>query len=56
MKYKIIVSVVYFVILYLIAYFSARGYRDDDCVLGVNRSQWSALFMMWLPVLVIFGK
>lgn len=54
LKAKIIFAVIYFLILYSFAWISARGYREDDAILGVNRSQWLALFVMWIPVLVAF--
>ena len=56
MRARITMEVIYFVILYLIAFFSARDIREDDAILGVNRSQWSALFVMWIPSLVAFVK
>ncbi len=55
-KYKIIVSVVWFILLYLIALISARGMREEDTVLGVSNSQWHAIVGLWLPVLALFLK
>ena len=51
---KFFVSVVWFLILYLVAFFSSWNDKEDDAVLFVNRSQWQALFVMWLPVLAVF--
>ena len=56
LKGKIFFAVVYFLILYVIAWRGARGYREDDAILGVNRHQWVALFIMWIPILIIFTK
>jgi hypothetical protein len=56
MKYKISVVAIYFLILYILAFISARDIREDDAILGVNRSQWKALFLLWLPSFVVFGK
>ena len=55
-KYFLIMAVVYFIILYLVAFFSHRGYREDDDILWVSRSQWAAIFVIWLPILVLLTK
>ena len=56
MKGETIVAIVYFLFLYIIAWISARDIREDDAVLGVNRSQWEALLIMWLPSLIALAK
>lgn len=56
LKAKIICVVVYCLFLYGIAWISAIGYREDDAFLGVNRSQWHALFVACMPILIIFVK
>lgn len=55
-KTKIIVCLVYFVILYIIAFYSNFKNREDDDILWISRSQWRALLVMWLPSLFIFTK
>lgn len=55
-KTKLIVCLIYFVILYIIAFFSNFRYREPDDILWVSRSQWRALLVMWLPSLIIFTK
>ena len=53
LKIKIAVCVIYFLVLYLIAFFSAKGYyKDFPHFLGVEDTQWQAIFVMWIPVLV----
>lgn len=51
-----IVAVIYFLILYLIAFFSHKGYKEEDDILLISRSQWGALFVMWLPILALLFK
>ncbi len=53
-KAKLILCLVYFVILYIIAFCSNFKYREDDDILWVSRSQWRALLVMWLPSLILF--
>lgn len=56
LKTKLIVCLVYFVFLYIIAFFSNLKYREDDDILWISRSQWKGILYMWLPVLIIFTK
>lgn len=56
LKAKIIIAVIYFLILYSVAWIGARGHREDDAIFGVNRRQWLFLFVMWTPVLVAFKE
>ena len=57
MIYKIIVCVVYFIILYLNAFFSVRDYyKDFPHFLGVEAMQWVVIFLLWLPCLLIFRR
>lgn len=55
-KTKLILCFVWFVILYIIAFFSNLKNREDDDILWISRSQWRALLVMWLPSLIIFTK
>jgi hypothetical protein len=57
MTYWIVVSIVYFFVLYLIAFFSNLHYREEDDILFIHKSQWKAILVMWLPILVgIFSE
>jgi hypothetical protein len=51
-----IVTIAYFLILYLVAFLSNRHYREKDDFLFVSKSQWKAIMIMWLPVLVALIK
>lgn len=53
-KTKIIICLVWFVILYIIAFYFNFKNREDDDILWISRSQWRALLVMWLPSLFIF--
>lgn len=53
-KTKIIVCLVWFVILYIIAFCSNFKNREPDDVLWISRRQWRALLVMWLPSLILF--
>ena len=55
-KIKLFECLGYFIVLYTIALCSNLKYREDDDVLWVARSQWKAIFLMWIPSLVIFFK
>lgn len=46
----------YFIILYVIAWISTRDIKEDDVILGLNKSQWRALLILWIPVLTVFTK
>lgn len=50
MKIKIIMILICAAFLYSVAFMAHRGYREEDDILGISRSQWSALFVMLLPV------
>jgi hypothetical protein len=52
----IIASVLYFFVLYLIAFFSNLHYRDKNDVLFISKSQWEAIFVLWLPILVAIAE
>lgn len=56
MKTFLIVAVVYFLILYFVAFLSNRNNRDSDDVLWISRSQWEAIFVMWLPIIAALVK
>lgn len=47
---------VYFLILYFIAFFGHRHYREEDDFLFISPSQWEAVIILWLPVLVALVK
>ena len=49
---KFIFAIIAFLILYIIAFISARDIREEDAVLGVNKSQWEAILVMWLCMLI----
>ena len=52
----LVIIIVYFLVLYLIAFFANRDNRTEDDILFVARSQWHAIFVIWLPSLVILVK
>lgn len=52
----IVVAIAYFLILYLIAFFCNRNYREKDDFLFVSKSQWDAIVVMWIPVLFALAK
>lgn len=54
LKVKIIITLIYFLILYIVALVSNFGYWEEDDILFVSRRQWKALLIMWLPALVLF--
>lgn len=51
-----IIGLIYFLVLYLIAFFSNLHYREEDDILFISRSQWRAIAVMWLPIIVVFMK
>lgn len=53
MKTFLIVAVVYFLILYFVAFLSNRDNRDSDDVLWISRSQWGGIFALWLPIVLL---
>lgn len=55
-KAALIFMIAYFLVLYLIAYFANRDYREEDDILFVSRRQWHGIFIMWLPILIILIK
>ena len=55
-KIEIAFIAIYFLVLYLIAYFANRDYREEDDILFIARSQWHGIFVLWLPSLVILVK
>ena len=56
MKIEIIMILIYAIFLYLVAFMAHRRYREEDDILGIARSQWSALFVMLLPAFAVFVK
>ena len=55
-KTKLIICLVWFVILYIIAFYSNFKNREPDDVLWISKNQWRALLVMWLPSLILFTK
>lgn len=51
-KIEVIFLSVYFAILYIIAFLSRRGYREDDDFLWVSKTQWSAIGVLWVPAMI----
>ncbi len=50
--FKITFLIVWFILLYDVAFISNRHYRDGDDVLFISKTQWKAIFMLMLPALV----
>lgn len=48
--------IIYFIILYLVAWIANRNYRDKDDFLGISRLQWRAIMLIWLPSIVVIIK
>ena len=53
-KVKVILAVAYFIALYVIAFSANRNYREKSDFLFVSRSQWKAIFVMCVPLLLMF--
>ena len=54
-KMAIVVAVVYFLILYLIALIASWNYKwekDEFHFLGISDTQWGAVFILWLPIVI----
>lgn len=51
-KAALVIIIGYFLVLYLVAYFANRDYREEDDILFVSRSQWRAILIMWLPAIL----
>ena len=43
---------IYFIILYIFGFISNYKWREAEDILYLNRQQWGALFLMWLPVFI----
>ena len=56
MKIKLAVLVIYFLILYLIAFINNKDYKEPEDFLGVTDTQWTAIMVMWAPSILIFTK
>lgn len=52
MVFEVAVIVGYFLILYVIAFICNQHYRSENDILWVSRTQWKALFVLWLPVII----
>lgn len=50
----LVIAVVYFLILYFIAFMSNRHYRDSSDILWITGDQWWAILIMWAPILLVF--
>lgn len=53
---KFVIAIIVLLILYVIAFVSAKGYREDDAILGVNRHQWRGILVMWISVLLALAQ
>lgn len=53
-KLKVILAVAYFIALYITAFVSNRNYREKDDFLFISGSQWKAIFVMCVPLLLMF--
>ena len=51
-KMAIVVVVVYFLILYLIASWNYKWEKDEFHFLGISDTQWGAVFILWLPIVI----
>jgi hypothetical protein len=59
MKKMIINSIavfVYFLILYFIAFFSNVHYREKNDFLFIKKSQWKAIVIVMIPVIIVLVK
>ena len=50
-KSFLIIAVLYFVLLYVVAFLANYHYRDKNDILWISRHQWKAIFIMWIPVI-----
>ena len=54
-KMAIVVAAVYFLLLYLIALIASWNYKwekDEFHFLGISDTQWGAVFVLWLPIII----
>ncbi len=51
-KWIVCIEIIYFMILYIVAFFSNKDYRQDDDVLWISKRQWKAIFIMWFPSII----
>lgn len=49
---RYVFPIMWFVILYIVAFISNRSDPESDDVLFVSRSQWRAIFVLMLPILL----
>lgn len=56
LKIKLFFCFVYFICLYIIAFCSNLKYREADDILWIGRNQWKAIWVIWLPSLIISIK
>ncbi len=56
MKIKIILSAIYILFWYIIAFFENIKYRSKDDFLFISKTQWIAMFVLCVPILLIFIK
>ncbi len=50
--FKIAFLIVAFIFLYSVAFISNRHYRDSEDILFISKSQWEAILVMMLPVIL----
>ena len=48
--------IIYFAILYMVAWVANRNNRDKDDILGISKLQWRAIMLIWLPSIVVIIK
>lgn len=44
--------IIYLGILYMIGFISNYRWREPDDILYLNKSQWQAIFALWLPTFI----
>lgn len=47
-----IIVIIYFILLYFIAFIANRNYRDKDDILFISKTQWRALIILWIPSII----
>ena len=47
----VIFESLYFLLLYLVAFFANKDHREDDDIFWITQSQWEAILIMWIPTI-----
>ena len=50
---RITILIVTFVFFYSVAFFSNIPYRDSEDILFISKTQWKAISVMMLPVILV---